>query len=536
MEDKEKDAKKEIDTEKEKNVKEEKNTEKETDTKKEKDTKKETDKATEVINKSADIINNIKDSIKKSYNNGNLNKFINLALIAVLLPLIFIVISFISMGKAINSDKALKIVSSAKSLVNWTRILDITILLLVASFLYRLYREKKDKINIKGITNIVTLLSIISVTTYRFLSNSFTSILKTIFSSLKGLKLDSINSLNALESLSGIASNYSVEDIEKLSDESFLIKVTVVLGLSIVFLIVAIFLNYKKSKTNKEVNINIDKDKVKSNLKKVEGKTKEVLKNHKNKIIKAIIAIVVVLVIIFGGKFAYNKLKPDYSVVSAPEFSVSFDGVDGLGTAYATMTKYPELKKEKKDVKGNINISADQIQISKKDGLKNGEKIIVKLNIENKNNLSIKGNTDFAKEFEVKDLKKGIVKFSDIPEQSAKRIEAKVNEKAKNYSKDAISFKKVKVLEKDGYMDNQSFNSYQQIYIFDLEAKDTSWFRDSDTISEYVIYSVKNFDLKGNYAGFDVMNKDSRDKKDISLEELVSTFEAEGFKEVKENK
>lgn len=229
--------------------------------------------------------------------------------------------------------------------------------------------------------------------------------------------------------------------------------------------------------------------------------------NTKPIIIGVIAAIFLVLAIIFVPKIIY-ALKPD-AVISTKDMDIIIDvkGFDGHAVASGSLTGMPEITDTKlKDKNYEIldSITYGDIEFDKKEGLKNGDKIVAKVKlISEKFKLKFDNDT-IEKEMTVEGLAELVNSFAELPDDFTDRLDKRANKSIYDslYKPDGLKIERLALMEKpmdeaEIYEVSNSYEAksrYRLLGVYKASFNESDWWSGTKTRkTQYYIMDSYNF-------------------------------------------
>lgn len=344
---------------------------------------------------------------------------------------------------------------------------------------------------------------------------------------IKAIKILS-KGIDGLGELYNYLPYFSNTDLEKEGN-----GLGIILIISLLLLVISIVVLFTYLKNNKSATIveDVDIDELKNQAKETYNKAKEVSKESFEKAKEAskdsldiakkefsdvkeqakpykkpiIIAISLLLVFFIGG-FIVTKVKdsmtPD-AVIDTSDIKIKLkvNGVNKYGVARAYSNGFPEIKdiknKEKEDEIYDV-IYDYKVELNKKKGIKNGDKVTAIIKFKNPKNLKLKYDRDVIKKsISVKGLVDMVNSYNNLPKRTKERMDEKgmlliKNEYIGNNIKD-VEFSKVKAYEKkqkdkdiedvSNYLFNKA-GKFSVCYIYKVNYKEKEFFSDEFTDKE----------------------------------------------------
>lgn len=229
--------------------------------------------------------------------------------------------------------------------------------------------------------------------------------------------------------------------------------------------------------------------------------------NTKPIIIGVIAAILLVLAIIFVPKIIY-ALKPD-AVISTKDMDIIIDvkGFDGHAVASGSLTGMPEISETKlkdRDYEILDSITYGDIEFDKKEGLKNGDKIVAKVKlISEKFKLKFDNDT-IEKEMTVEGLAELVNSFAELPDDFTDRLDKRANKSIYDslYKPDGLKIERLALMEKpmdeaEIYEVSNSYEAksrYRLLGVYKASFNESDWWSGTKTRkTQYYIMDSYNF-------------------------------------------
>ena len=268
--------------------------------------------------------------------------------------------------------------------------------------------------------------------------------------------------------------------------------------------------------------------------------------NTKPIIIGVIAAILLVLAIIFVPKIIY-ALKPD-AVISTKDMDIIIDvkGFDGHAVASGSLTGMPEITDTKlKDKNYEIldSITYGDIEFDKKEGLKNGDKIVAKVKlISEKFKLKFDSDT-IEKEMTVEGLAELVNSFAELPDDFTDRLDKRANKSIYDslYKPDGLKIERLALMEKpmdeaEIYEVSNSYEAksrYRLLGIYKASFNESDWWSGTKTRkTQYYIMDSYNFQK----ANGKVISEFYFDGYYSNYDELVNNLGFKGYQLLDEKK
>lgn len=213
------------------------------------------------------------------------------------------------------------------------------------------------------------------------------------------------------------------------------------------------------------------------------------------------------LAIIFVPKIIY-ALKPD-AVVSTKGMDIIIDvkGFDGHAVASGSLTGMPEISETKlkdRDYEILDSITYGDIEFDKKEGLKNGDKIVAKVKlISEKFKLKFDSDT-IEKEMTVEGLAELVNSFAELPDDFTDRLDKRANKSIYDslYKPDGLKIERLALMEKpmdeaDIYEVSNSYEAksrYRLLGVYKASFNESDWWSGTKTRkTQYYIMDSYNF-------------------------------------------
>ena len=268
--------------------------------------------------------------------------------------------------------------------------------------------------------------------------------------------------------------------------------------------------------------------------------------NTKPIIIGVIAAILLVLAIIFVPKIIY-ALKPD-AVISTKDMDIIIDvkGFDGHAVASGSLTGMPEITDTKlKDKNYEIldSITYGDIEFDKKEGLKNGDKIVAKVKlISEKFKLKFDSDT-IEKEMTVEGLAELVNSFAELPDDFTDRLDKRANKSIYDslYKPDGLKIERLALMEKpmdeaEIYEVSNSYEAksrYRLLGVYKASFNESDWWSGTKTRkTQYYIMDSYNFQK----ANGKVISEFYFDGYYSNYDELVNNLGFKGYQLLDEKK
>lgn len=327
--------------------------------------------------------------------------------------------------------------------------------------------------------------------------------------------------IKILKIMSGNIDIYKILDLANVDEKAIKLYSTslkFILILTLFFAVVSIAILAKYIKENKSDNsdlgndIKINSDEIKDAAKKEFQNTANQVKTYK----KPIIIVVIALCVVFAGFYIFNtikyKMSPD-AVIDTSNMKICIDttGANKYGVANAYVKGFPKIEQIKKGVdKSEVSnaISDYKVKLSKKDNLKNGDKIVATVKFSNDTKLKIKFNNGKPKKtLTVKGLINIVSSYEKLPKKVKDRMEEKGMLLVKNHYMDDVykdvEIKKVKAYEiklsdnkiKELSEDRININdAFKVCFIYDVKYKEKEFLSDEEKEKDkFVCVNFTNF-------------------------------------------